>query len=260
MKHQALALDRFDEAKNCFLKAVRLAPKNTAGWLGLRHIALLKGDIPTYLRSTCAILPHLDASVIAKTVEVLLDLHHRHEALEVITSADGCSKTGEDLDAQRLVVYRLENIHEAKQIVLYKRLRSLPTLSDGSLRALGKFEIENKDFASALGHLKKIRDQDAGSEYLIIKSLLALGDTKETAGRIARAIEEWPTHGAFRFLSARLAIGEGDREAARARLIEALDFGFYVMDEMKEDPELSHLFTTLAAKRPEGEARKEDAT
>lgn len=255
-----LALDRFDEAKSCFLKAVRLAPKNTAGWLGLRHLALLKGDIPTYLRSTSAILPHLDGPIIAKTVDVLLELNHRPEALEVITSADNCNKEGDELDAQRLLVYRLENNNKGKQTAIYKRLSGLPSLSDIALRALAGYAMENGDYDLALKHLKKITAVEAAAEYRSITCLIALGSIDEARKRTASAIEQWPANGAFRFCDARLRCRDGDREAARASLIQALDSGFYAMDDMKKDPEIARLFATLAASRPGPDEGRRNAT
>jgi tetratricopeptide (TPR) repeat protein len=254
-----LALDRFDEAKSCFLKAVRLAPKNTAGWLGLRHISLLKGDIPTYLRSTNAILPHLDGPIIAKTVGILLELHHRPEALEVINSADNCNKEGDELDAQRLLVYRLENINAGKRTALYKRLSGLPSLSDTVLRALGRYAMENGDFEQALNHLEKIRAQETAAEYLKIACLIALGRTDAAREKTASAIEQWPANGAFRFCEARLRCRGGDLESARASLIQALDSGFYAIDDIKMDPEMAHLFATLAASRPEPDGGQRSA-
>lgn len=246
-----LALERFDDAKSCFLKAVRLSPKNTAGWLGLRHLALLKGDIPTYLRSTCAIIPHLDAGVIAATIDVLLSLHHLPEAIDVLRSAEACSKEGDDLDAQRLLVYHLEQREKGRQTALYKKLSQLSTLSDPSLRALGRYALETGDPAAALRHLKKIAIPDAVTEYLAIACLLASHERDTARERLARAIERWPASGALRFLDARIAMAEGDREGARIRLIEALDNGFCSEEEIKKDPELSYLFATLAT-RPAG--------
>jgi tetratricopeptide (TPR) repeat protein len=255
-----LALDRFDEAKSCFLKAVRLAPKNTAGWLGLRHLALLKGDIPAYLRSTNAILPHLDGPIIAKTVDVLLELNHRPEALEVINSADNCNKEGDELDAQRLLVYRLENINKGKQTAIYKRLSGLPSLSDTAFRALSRYAMENGDFEQALKHLGKIKAIEAAVEYLRITCLIALGSADEARKRTASAIEQWPANGAFRFCEARLRCHGGDREAARASLIQALDSGFYAIDDIKKDPEIAYLFATLAAPRLEPDDGRRNAT
>jgi tetratricopeptide (TPR) repeat protein len=249
-----LALDHFDEAKGCFLKAVRLAPKNTAGWLGLRHLALLKGDIPTYLRSTNAILPHLDGPIIAKTVDVLLELNHRQEALEVINGADACNKEGDELDAQRLLVYRLENVNKGKQTALYRKLSVLPSLSDTALRAVGRYAMENGDFEPALSYLKRIKAGEAAVEYLSIACLIALGNSDEARRRTAAAIEQWPSSGAFRFCEARLQCLDGNREAARVSLIRALDSGFYAMDEIKRDPEMADLFATLAASGQEAEA------
>jgi tetratricopeptide (TPR) repeat protein len=245
-----LALERFDEAKNSFLKAVRLGPKNTAGWLGLRHIALLKGDIQTYVRATLAILPHLSGEAIAKTVEILCELNHRREAGEVIDSADACSKEGTDLDAQRLVVYRQQNRNKGTQTALYKRLSNSSGLSDSVLRALGAYAVESSDFESALRHLRLMKSADHAAGYLTIRSLLALGHQRQAREALEKAIGQWPQSGALKFLHARLENSEGHRDKARRYLVEALDLGFDNMEEIKKDPEVAYLFATLTADRP----------
>ncbi|MBN2035162.1 MAG: tetratricopeptide repeat protein [Chitinispirillaceae bacterium] len=245
-----LMMERFDEAKNCFLKAVRLAPKNTAGWLGLRHLALLKGDIQTYMRATLAIMPRLSGGAVAKTVEILCEFNHRHEAGEVVDSADACGKGGDDLDAQRLVVYRLQNRNKSRQTALYKRLSSTGGLSDAALKALGTYAVENNDFESALRHLRRMKTADATAGYLTVRALMALGHQRQAREALEKATGQWPQNGALRFLRARLEHSEGRRDKARQYLIEALDLGFDTMDEIKKDPEMAYLFATLTAERP----------
>jgi tetratricopeptide (TPR) repeat protein len=247
-----LALDLADEAKSCFLKAVRLAPKNTAGWLGLRYIALLKGDLSTYLRATLAIMPHLSGDVLATSVEILLEHNYHDGASEVVRSADASGKEGDELDAMRLCVYGREKSNQGRQTAIYRRLSSLSSPPDFILKALGAYTFDRPDISSSLRFLKMIRQPGPESEYLHVACLIALDKKEEALARLSDALEQWPSNGAFLFLRARLAAAAGDNEKALECLIAALDAGFDSIDEIKNDPKLSGLFSTLMLDRSAG--------
>ncbi|MBN1127462.1 MAG: tetratricopeptide repeat protein [Chitinispirillaceae bacterium] len=240
-----LGLGQSDEAKNCFLKAVRLAPKNTAGWLGLRHIALLKGDLPTYLRATLAIMPHLSGDVLAQSVDALLEHNHFDGAAEIVRSADSCNKESDELDAMRLVVYGRQKNNPGRQTALYRRLSMLPSPSDFILKALGMFTFETRDMTAALGYLQMMRKTDPGSAYLLIACLIALDKTDAARMKLDEALKRWPSSGSLLFLDARLAAGAKDMDRARTSLLAALDCGFDALDEIKKDPALSGLLATF---------------
>jgi tetratricopeptide (TPR) repeat protein len=250
LANACIALEQFEEARNCFLKAVRLAPKNTAGWMGLRHIALMKGDLPTYMRATSAILPHLSETAIATTIEIMLGLGHLQEAKEIALAADRCDKRSDDLDAQRMLAFKLCTIEPDRQRALYERLCGLPDVnrSDPVNRALAWYAFECDDFAAAKIHCRAIRKMDPKIQGILVRSHLALGEKKEVRELLERFIAENPENSEMLFLMARLELEEGDRDRAGGHFLLALENGFIDIDEIERYPALKSIFEGLGNK------------
>lgn len=244
-----LGQDKLEEAKSCFLKAVKLAPKNVAGWLGLRHIALMKGDIPTYVRATMAIVPHLSDAAVAKCAEILLEINQTAQAGEIIASVDACSKEGDELDAQRLIVYQRSGHSAARQAAIYKKLSSLASKSDAILKALARYSLDRDEYAEAVKWCSTMQQIDAAARSIMTRALMAGGEREKARAIAERSIAEYPDCADFPFALARLEIEAGRRAEAQKYLLQALELGFAAREEIDAHPELSSLFKSLA---PEG--------
>jgi tetratricopeptide (TPR) repeat protein len=245
-----LACDNVEEAKECFLKAVKLAPKNSAGWQGLRRCALIKGDLATYLRATSAILSYLDDATVARSVEILLDLNHPEEARTLIAGADAYRKKNDALDAQRLLVYRHYAENAEEQAVIYKRLSGLTAPTDQVLKALARYDYLTGNFVAVRRRIVALHRTDAAAQVLLVRSLVAMDKKEEARALLMRAMAEWPENGDLLFLRALLAADGRDRADAAAYLVRALENGFASVHEINAHPGLKQLFGSLAAGRP----------
>ena len=133
---------RYEEAKRHFLKAVRLAPSNIMGWTGIRQLALLRGDLSTFTRSTLAVLPRLSDEVLACSIEILYELNQISRAEALLFQADRMGKDGDLLDVQRLLIYRRKGINQGRVVAIYKRLSGMSDPQDQVLKAGSVFSVE----------------------------------------------------------------------------------------------------------------------
>lgn len=246
LANACLAVDNIEEAKSSFLRAVRLAPKNTAGWLGLRHIAFLKGDMPTYVRATLAIVPHLKSEAIARSVEALLDLGRGEEARQIMDAADRCGKQGDELDAQRMLDGGGSGTAGEKGRILYQRLCTIGAPSDAIRKALGRYAFSAGDLQAAEEHLGKLEGFDPAAKDLLIRTLLARGDKERARGLLLECVSARPENGSFLLLLAGIAIDEGKEDDAKRYLVQAIEYGLTDLDEINRNPRLAGLYASLA--------------
>jgi tetratricopeptide (TPR) repeat protein len=241
-----LRSDRYEEAKKSFLKAVRLAPRETAGWLGLRHLALLKGDIPTYVRATLAILPRLDEDSVAKSVEILRELEHIDEAADLVAQTDRLDKKGDELDAQRLVIYQLKKLNPGKIIALNKKLSSLQQPSDSIIKCLGLYAYETGAFDTAVRILRQVKDPGLPALKILWRAQIANGDKKGVEESLRAFLDPHQDCYDAWFLLATLELEKGHRGAAFECLKKAVENGFTEMEELKSNPDLESLFRSIS--------------
>jgi Flp pilus assembly protein TadD len=247
LANACMALGQFEEARECFLKAVKLAPKNTAGWIGLRHIALMKGDLPTYRRATGAVLPHLSETVIAATIGILLGLQRLPEAMEIVAGADRLDKQSNELDAQRLLVYNACALEPARCSEIYKRLCALPpsAASVAIDKALAQYAFACGDFAAAKRHVRMLHRTDSAALGIVVHSHLALGEISEAHELLAHYPVEGPENGERLFLLACCELKEGQEEKARKDFVFALEDGYASIEELERYPAFKLIYDTI---------------
>ncbi|KMQ50957.1 TPR Domain containing protein [Chitinispirillum alkaliphilum] len=237
--------ERLEDAKRCFLKAVRLAPKETSGWLGLRHIALMSGDITTYIRSTLAIFSRLSTEVIASSIEILKNLGHHNEAEDLLVQADKLNRNGDELDALRLVFYQRKGSNQGRIIAIYKNLTSLRNPKPLILSCLVEYAFMVGSYERVVRFFNRIKEPSSDSQVIYWKSLVKLGE-KEKAQRLAgeyskrypEAFEGW-------MFLAEMKASEGDENESEKLLIRALSAGFTDLDCIKRNPVLSKIIRTM---------------
>lgn len=242
-----IAEEKFEAAANSFKEAVRLAPRNVRGWLGLRYIALLKGDMPTYVRATLAILPQLDDAIAAQSVAVLLALGRNGDARRIIDAADRCGKKGDDLDAQRILVYQVTGGNEERTARIYSRLSSLAATSASIRKSLAFYDLRRENVHAAISRIEENGMVDREMQYLLVRALLAAGDGAGARGRLAEYRASRPLDGELSLLAARVAAEDNDTSRAKALLLQAVVQGTDSTDLLDAEPGLRRVLDGIAA-------------
>lgn len=240
-----LNLKKYDDAKKCFLKAIKLAPHTLPGWLGLRHLALAKGDINTFIRATLAILPKLSAQTLAQSIEILYELNQIEKAEEILDQADRLGLKGDHLDLQRLLIYQRKKINPGKVIAIYKRLSDIIEPSDQIRKGLARYALNNEDFDNAIFHIEKIKNPDSASYSILWRALLARKDERRVKQLIQVHIKNDPDYFDSWFILAKIEASRGNRVRAERFLIKALENGFTNMEEIERSEQLKPIFDSL---------------
>lgn len=240
-----LNLKKYDDAKKCFLKAVRLAPHTLPGWMGLRHLALAKGDLNTFIRATLAILPRLGGENLAQSIEILYELNQIEKAEEILAQADRLGLKGEALDLQRLLIYQRKNINSGKIAVIYKRLSELSSPSDQIRKGLARYALQNNEFDAAIMHVEKMDKPDSASCSILWRALLAKKDERRVKLLVQNHIKDDPDYFDSWFILAKIESMRGNRIRAERFLIRALENGFTNMEEIYQSEQLKEIFDSL---------------
>lgn len=248
---------RYDEAKENFVRAVKLAPRDLAGWMGLRHLSLVKGDIASYLRASLAVVAHLDGAAIAATCATLRMLGRYEDCETVVKRADALRREGDELDAERLLVYQRSGSSGGKMAAIERRLAGLKDPSHEVRIALGEYYYFKGDYARTVALLEGVDSPAAGVDRLRWRALIAGGRLDEAHGEIVACLDDRPDSFDAWFALARVYIRQGQVKKARAALTRAMENGFGDVELLEEEPQLKELFETLSA-TPDHDTRELD--
>lgn len=237
---------KYDDAKKCFLKAVKLAPHMLAGWMGLRHLSLAKGDLNTFIRATLAILPRLDEETLAQSIEILYGLNQIEKAEEILAQADRLGRKGDALDLQRLLIYQRKNVYPGKVAAIYKRLSEQEVLTDQLRKGLARFALNNHEFETAISHVEKMTKPDSASSSILWRALLARKEERRVKQLIQQHIKEDPDYFDSWFILAAIEASRGNRVRAERFLIKALENGFTNIEELNQYGYLKQIFESLS--------------
>ena len=240
---------KYDEAKKSFLKAVRLAPNNMNGWLGLRGYSLAKGDIETFMRATMAILSRMNDEMLAQSIEVLYELNQMDKAEELLAQADRLGRSSDHLDLQRLLLYQRQNIFPDKVADLTEKLSKSELESDTLNRGLARFYLKKGDFATAENCIRKIEQPDDSECGILWRAMLGNGKISEVKKMIREHIIKHPESYDSYFLLAVIEAQRGNLKRAEVLLVHALDNGFNNSEEIHRYEALSELFETMTGKK-----------
>jgi tetratricopeptide (TPR) repeat protein len=240
-----LLQDKFDEAKECFLKAVRLAPQEVGGWMGLREVALIKGDLQTFSRATLAVLPKLNESLIADSIEILLDLDQKNAADELVQQIDRLGINGDLLDAQRICLYFLRDGNNAKIQSILTRLLAKNTTDQHILKGLARYSFLSGKFEQVVELVNKIDKPDSFAQCILWRSLIKSDKDTQARRLIQNYIKDYPQSFECWYLLALIEAKKGNRQRAEKFLIKALENGYSNLDELQKEPLFKEIMDSI---------------
>ncbi|MFW6254631.1 MAG: tetratricopeptide repeat protein [Chitinivibrionales bacterium] len=235
----------YDKAKDFFLRSVRLSPKSPAGWMGLRELSLLKGDIETYTKSTLAIIHRLDADTIADTVRKLRRLQQFARIDEIIKLSDKLDKRSDELDAERILAYQRKDEQKGKAAALFKRLSGTEAMTDTIRAVLAEYSLQNKQFDEAVTQVNKLHHKDSISLRLQWQALISQGKTDKAERQIRKYLLSHQGCPDCWYFLAVIAALDNNADQARGHLTRALENGFAETELLQQLPLLWELYEEL---------------
>jgi tetratricopeptide (TPR) repeat protein len=235
----------YDQAKQWYTRAVTLSPREMSGWMGLRHLALVKGDIEGYVKSTLAVLPRLDAAAISESAMVLRELSHFAEADDLIGRAEGLGISGDEFDAERMLASQRKSSGAGIAAALYKRLRAAGKPSDHVLACLALHAHQGGRLEDAIGFARRCTGRDAVLETMLWEGLIAAEQIDEAENAIQEYLRRHVDCPSAWFLLAKIRAGQQQTAEARQYLARALESGFSDMEKIAKEPELQEIMLSL---------------
>lgn len=236
---------KFDDARRCFLKAVRLAPYNTSGWMGLRYLALIKGDLNMFVRATLASLPRLSDEILAQSIEILYEFNQLSKAEEILAQADRLGRTADLLDLQKLLIAQKKGSDTEETAEIYKRLCNV-TQTDTIRKGLARYALEKGLHDQVIKYIQSMENPDDAAYGLIWRAFLAKNEISKAKQQIQNYIKENPESYDCWFLLARIEALRGHRIRAERFLVRALENGFTNLEELNQYSDLKEIFDSLA--------------
>jgi tetratricopeptide (TPR) repeat protein len=236
---------KYEEARQCYLHAVRLSPKEMPGWMGLRNLAFLKGDIESYIKATNAILSKLDEVTIAETIMVLRELSHYKEAEELIKKTQILEKKGEEIDAEKLCFPSVVKNNQESLKEIYNNLKKIKNPSDHILLCCAHYALDNGLYDDAVEFVTKMTKKNIFSLKILWQSLIRKNQIDEAEKKIISYLEKHPDCFEAYFYLAKINAQKGDKEKAKQYLLKALENGFTDLEIINSDPLLQDILLSI---------------
>ncbi len=236
----------YDKAKDFYLRSVKIAPKEPAGWLGLRALSLEKGDITVYVKSTLAVLHRLESIDIAESMRKLRQLGLYDDIGTILKSAEEYDKTGDELDAERMLAYIYSKKEMTKASLLYKKVQGVLSPSDHVLYCLAEYCIYETNYDAAIRYLQSIKFNDMYS----MKLLWTAHIEKKEIDSAEYLIEEYLLNNQDCFEAwyqlAKIKAMKKQKKEAREYLLRAMETGFTDFDLLDRENELKRIYKTIS--------------
>jgi len=172
------------EAEKLFKKAIEVDPNNTAGYVGMGKISLMKNDevnaekyfaeaqakFPSKINKTSTILPDKQARTLAKIAESYIIVQRKKNVAKALTLLEKAL----ELDSKNAEIYliygdaHLENNDGSNAISQYKMAQELNPKSPSAKLRLGNLWIRARNYSEAIDYYKEAIaiDPDFAPAYL----------------------------------------------------------------------------------------------
>ncbi|MBN1984407.1 MAG: tetratricopeptide repeat protein [Chitinivibrionales bacterium] len=237
--------NEFDTAKEYFLRGVKHAPQRIDAWLGLRQLALKKGDLVSYFKTSNTILTHLNERQIAQTLETLRLYNQEKSMHMIVKTLASLNRTDKEIDAELMLYYQTKETTATKARLLYSKLHSLASPSDHIVRCCAHYCFAIKNGEGALNHLEKITDKlssDHALQWMVMIDKKQYSQAQEHIKSYLRlkedCFEAW-------YQLSRIYQKNEEVEEAKQCLAKALETGFTALEQILNDPGMSTILEQL---------------
>jgi tetratricopeptide (TPR) repeat protein len=236
----------YDKAKDFYLRAVKLAPKDPAGWLGLRKLSLEKGDIKVYVKSTLAVLHRLDSMQITESLKKLRQLELYEDIYVILESAEEFEKEGDELDAEAMLAYMHSKKDKSKASLLYKKVQGVLNPSDHVLYCLAVYCMNEHNYDAAVRYLQSIKHNDMYSAKLLWAAHIEKKEVDSAEGLIEEYLLD--NHDCFEawYQLAKIKAIKKQKKEAQEYLLRAIETGFTDFDMLDGENELKKIYKSIS--------------
>ena len=238
----SMQLKQYDEAKEQYLRAVKLSPRELAGWMGLRHLALLKGDIDAFVKSTAAVLYRLEPDTIADSIAVLRGLQQFEKAATLVSMADQLGKRSDLFDAERMLAYARIDCDDKKALAIFEALHSISQPAHSIRICCAEYSLLQKDFEGALEILAGLLPGTIREHQLLWSAQIGSGQYAQAQAAIKVYLADDPESPEAWFDSARVSALTDNSVDASGHLRTALELGFSDIDSISKESALSRVY------------------
>lgn len=239
-------MGKLDEAEDFYQKSVKVAPRESVGWAGLRDISLLEGNLDIYLKSTLAILHRLSSIEVAETCKILRSCGWFKSVSRIIKASNKLKMKGLQLDCERLIELSQNRENDKKCEILYKKIKTSDKLDDEIYRLLMEYAHSKKLWQDVVEFYTSIKMKQFSDKSNYTLSLFDSSKGSVAAKMVEELITQHQLDALSWFLkSLYLLQFKKNENEATPFLIKSLSMGFAEITLLKKYPSMEKLYNKL---------------